>query len=46
MRGSIRDAASTMQPAKIDSFAQLAKSLAPGYIRRHICLAAKYYVHL
>ena len=32
IRGSMRSAASTVQPAKVESFAQLARSIAPGYV--------------
>ena len=31
MRTAIGDAANMKQPAKVDNFAQLAKTLAPGY---------------
>ena len=37
MQATMRSAASIEQPAKVESFAQLAKSIAPGYANKVTC---------
>ena len=38
MQGTMESAESIRQPAKVESFAQLARSLAPGYAHKHCFL--------